>query len=55
MGVILHRHYGGLHHKSWTALVLTLTLVSEGSPRQETLESFFRVVYRGYRGTEALD
>ncbi len=26
--------YGGLHQKSWTALVLALTLLSEDSPKR---------------------
>ena len=30
--------YGGLHQKSWTALVAALTLISEGGPGTGTLE-----------------
>ena len=29
--------YGGLHQKSWTALVVALTLISEGGPGTGTL------------------
>lgn len=29
---LFYYKYGGRHHQSWTALVSTLSLVSEGSP-----------------------